>query len=145
MSASESWRPTQCAAHQQHAREKSLSLLQPQHSLSQCRATQHSESTTDCVWGRNRRVVNFPGPSLSCSRLPLFSLWSQPPRTEAGYKNNRGQEQEESARHQFQGKLPVSVITRTVFPMVTNERKAQRTELPGVSITTYCALWCSCK
>lgn len=83
-------------------------------SLSSSHVTRWSQSTTVSVCGRNWRLVNFEDPSLL---LSVSSLSPQPPRTEADSKNNRGQEQEKSALHQFRGKLPVGDIIGTFFPL----------------------------
>lgn len=83
-------------------------------SLSSSHVTRWSQSTTVSVCGRNWRLVNFEDPSLI---LFVSSPSPQPPRTEAGSKNNRGQEQKKSALHQFRGKLPVGDIIGTFFPL----------------------------
>lgn len=67
------------------------------------------------------------------------TFWSRLLSASQSYENNGGREAEESASHQFQGKLPVSVIMAAFLP--NNEHEAQQNHHLKRRVAFTAVLW----
>lgn len=113
---------------------KRLTCLLQAHSRLQLKKRPFQPKYTSCrgaKWKHDWLRLGEDPKGCKFSKAPSRPLFARPfslqtPRTEAGYKNNRGQEQEKSAAHQFQGKMPASDIIAKISARITTYPEAHQ-------------------